>query len=116
MTLVRILDRIEQSGWIERRRDPSDRRVWRLHLLPTAEPILKRIWAIADTARNEALARLDATQVEQLLQLLDKVHGNLSVLVPNAMGAERRNLGNDATDTTIASPATNAIARSHGKA
>ena len=29
MTLVRILDRMQQDGWLERRPDPGDRRVWR---------------------------------------------------------------------------------------
>lgn len=89
MTLVRIVDRIEENGWIERRRDPADRRVWRLHLTRSAQPMLKRIWAIADEARDDALAGLKATQIEQVLQLLNGVHANLAALVPNASNVER---------------------------
>src|SRR5271155_132604 len=32
MTMVRILDRMELDGWVERRADPDDRRARRLYL------------------------------------------------------------------------------------
>ncbi len=112
MTLVRILDHIERNGWIERRRDPSDRRVWRLHLQPGARPVLQRIWAIADDARDDALAGLSAAKVEQLLQLLDKVHSNLAALVPSASGLEPRQA---APDMPVAKHSVNAITRSRRK-
>ena len=57
MTLVRILDRMERDGWLERKPDPDDRRAARLHLKPAALPLVKQIWAIADSARGrEAFA------------------------------------------------------------
>jgi MarR family transcriptional regulator, transcriptional regulator for hemolysin len=90
MTLVRILDRMEQDGWLERRPDPEDRRVWRLHLKPAALPIMKRIWDIADHARSESLAGLDNADIDRLMDLLEKIHGNLSVLMPGATEPERR--------------------------
>ena len=31
----RVIDRLQKAGFIERRADPNDRRVWRLHVLPT---------------------------------------------------------------------------------
>lgn len=43
ITVARLIDRLEASGLVERRADPSDRRVHRLHLLPAAEPILAEI-------------------------------------------------------------------------
>ena len=90
MTLVRILDRMEQDGWLERRPDPGDRRVWRLHLKPAALPIMKQIWAIADEARGESLDGLDAVDIDRLMDLLERIHGNLSALVPSALEPERR--------------------------
>jgi DNA-binding MarR family transcriptional regulator len=89
MTLVRILDRMEADGWLERRRDPGDRRVWRLHMKSDAQPVLKKIWAIADHARNESLAGLEASDINQLMDLLERIHGNLAALIPGAVEPER---------------------------
>jgi DNA-binding MarR family transcriptional regulator len=89
MTLVRILDRMEKDGWIERYDDPQDRRAWRLRLKPAATPVLKQIWTIADRARAESLAGLDATERELLLSLLQRIRRNLEALVPGAIGPDQ---------------------------
>jgi MarR family transcriptional regulator for hemolysin len=41
ITVARLIDRLERHGFVERRDDPSDRRVWRLHLLAPARPVLR---------------------------------------------------------------------------
>ena len=33
ITVARLIDRLEARGMVERRPDPRDRRIWRLHLL-----------------------------------------------------------------------------------
>ena len=43
ITIGRLVDRLEARGLIERRPDPTDRRIKRLHLLPAAAPILAAI-------------------------------------------------------------------------
>lgn len=43
ITIGRLVDRLEASGLLERRMDPSDRRIRRLHLLPPAQPIVAAI-------------------------------------------------------------------------
>lgn len=80
MTLVRTLDRMQQDAWIERRQDPVDRRAHRLFLRDTARPVVQRIWSIADETRAEALAALNQAEREQLVDLLERVHGTLSAL------------------------------------
>jgi MarR family transcriptional regulator, transcriptional regulator for hemolysin len=82
MTLVRQIDRMENAGWIERRPDPADRRARRLYLTDKARPILGRIWDVANETRDEALARLSATESKQLIELLRRVHATLSDRVP----------------------------------
>lgn len=54
ITVARLIDRLETKGLVERRHDPNDRRVWRLHLRPEAEPMLAEI----AVARQEMLALL----------------------------------------------------------
>ena len=82
MTLVRTLDRMERDGWIERRPDPADRRAYRLHLKPASEPVLEEIQRIGDKVRNEALVGISADEREQMMKLLERVHGNLVTLLP----------------------------------
>ncbi|MDE2263713.1 MAG: MarR family transcriptional regulator, partial [Gammaproteobacteria bacterium] len=43
MTLVRILDRMEADGWVQRRFDPADRRAHTLWLTPKSKPVLEHI-------------------------------------------------------------------------
>jgi MarR family transcriptional regulator, transcriptional regulator for hemolysin len=43
ITVGRLVDRLEARGLLERRADPQDRRIRRLHLLPAAEPVLAAI-------------------------------------------------------------------------
>ena len=43
ITVCRLVDRLESRGFLERRADPADRRIKRLHLLPASAPILKEI-------------------------------------------------------------------------
>ena len=84
MTLVRILDRMEADGWIERRADPADRRARRLHMKDAAYPVLDEIWRIADRARAASLAGLSADERDTLVSLLARIHHNLTRLLPNA--------------------------------
>ena len=82
MTLVRTLDRMQQDQWIERRPDPEDRRAHRLYLREASKPIMARMWKLADQARHEALSALSVAEREQLLELLERVHGTLLQLEP----------------------------------
>ena len=43
ITVARLIDRLEARGMVERRADPKDRRIWRLHLRPPAEPVLAEL-------------------------------------------------------------------------
>lgn len=81
MTLVRVLDRMQRDGLIERRPDPADRRAHRLHLKPASSPILAEILRIGEKARSEALAGLSSDEREQMMTMLEHVRANLVALV-----------------------------------
>ena len=49
ITVARLVDRLEARGMVERRPDPRDRRIWRLHLLLPAHLVLREI----DQQRSE---------------------------------------------------------------
>lgn len=82
MTLVRQIDRMEEEGWIERRADPADRRARRLFLTGKARPILTRILELSTEVRTEAFIGLGEAEGHQLIELLRRVHANLSDRAP----------------------------------
>ncbi|HEX4262134.1 MAG TPA: MarR family transcriptional regulator [Acetobacteraceae bacterium] len=43
ITVARLIDRLEARSMVERRPDPRDRRIWRLHLCEPARPVLAEI-------------------------------------------------------------------------
>ncbi len=74
ITLCRMIDRLAEAGLVERRSDPGDRRVWRLHLLPAAHDIVQRlaaVWASVE-AEAESIIGEDTNRLrEDLLRLRD---------------------------------------------
>src|SRR5579862_6715186 len=90
MTLVRILDRMEAEGWLERRSDPRDRRVRCLYLTGKAKPLLDDIRHVMDVTWGEAFAGIPKRHSELLMESLEKIRGNFMALDPvPAAGAKR---------------------------
>ncbi len=77
-TLARHLDRLEDTGWIERRPDPSDRRAWRLHLTGKATPVLEKMGDLVEITTREALAGLSREERERLQAQLLTIRANLT--------------------------------------
>ena len=76
ITVARLIDRLEARGMVERRPDPRDRRIWRLHVSPPARAVLGDIHeqraemtamvtqGVADESQKsmiEALSRMKTT-------------------------------------------------------
>lgn len=86
ITLCRMVDRLEDAGLVERRRDPSDRRAWNLYLTPKSRPLIEQLHAIADDVFTVALADLPEDAVAALSDTLLRVRANLST-APTAQEA-----------------------------
>jgi DNA-binding MarR family transcriptional regulator len=78
ITIGRLVDRLEARGLLERRLDPADRRIRRLHLLPPAEPILQEIQRYKDELFNEVTEDLDPATVELVTDALLKMKARLT--------------------------------------
>lgn len=78
ITIGRLVDRLEARGLLERRLDPADRRIRRLHLLPAAEPILKEIQHYKDALFSEITEDLDPATVELVTEALLKMKARLT--------------------------------------
>ena len=77
ITLTRLLDRLGDSGLIERRPDPHDRRAKRLFLTPAARPLLERLGGLGEELMSTALAGIDRATVKLMLANLSLAKENL---------------------------------------
>jgi MarR family transcriptional regulator, transcriptional regulator for hemolysin len=78
MTMVRILDRMEADGLLERRPDPADRRARCLYLTAKAKPILSEIWRLSDEVRAELFMGVSKADREVFMSVLERIHDNVS--------------------------------------
>jgi len=78
ITVGRLIDRLEARGLVERRGDPSDRRIRRLHLLPAAKPILDEISNYRDVLHDEIVEGLGPEERAALVDGLLHIKNNLA--------------------------------------
>jgi MarR family transcriptional regulator, transcriptional regulator for hemolysin len=73
ITVARLIDRLEARGMVERRPDPKDRRIWRLHLCSPAHPALREIDRQRAQMRALATDGLDEATLETMTEALLKM-------------------------------------------
>src|SRR5689334_49610 len=76
-TAGRMIDRLVDNGWVERRTARDDRRVKRVYLTEDAERVHKRVWRVAEQTVDAALAELSGRERTQLMSLLQTVKTTL---------------------------------------
>lgn len=77
ITLTRLVDRLCDSGLIERRPDPSDRRAKLLYLTPEARPLLAQISKQVEEVAEEVLSGIDPEAIDAVLTQLGIARENL---------------------------------------
>jgi len=78
ITVARLVDRLEARGMVERRPDPRDRRIWRLHLLPPAWGMLDEIYAMRTDLTQILTNGVDARALDTLTEALLRMKANLA--------------------------------------
>ena len=78
ITLCRMIDRLEESGMVERRRDPADRRAWQIFLTAAAQPVIAKLHGFAEDLFEGALDGLDSNDRDALTASLNRIRDNLS--------------------------------------
>jgi DNA-binding MarR family transcriptional regulator len=79
IALVRMLDKLNDEGLVERRAHPTDRRVRTLWLTPAARPFVTQILAINKTIREEAFTGMPTHARDTVIDILDAIKGNLAL-------------------------------------
>ncbi|WP_028228271.1 MarR family winged helix-turn-helix transcriptional regulator [Paraburkholderia ferrariae] len=77
----RLLERLEEKGWVARAANPNDRRELQVSLTPKAEAVLTAARRVGDEVQAEALAGFTPEEAEQFSQMLQRVRANLGPLV-----------------------------------
>lgn len=77
ITLTRLVDKLCNTGLVERRADSSDRRVNRLYLTPAARPLMVKLRSLRDEINQTALAHLTPEEADRLLVQLEQIKENV---------------------------------------
>src|SRR5262249_54567654 len=76
----RVIDRLQKAGFIERRADPADRRVWRLHLLPKAHGVVDDMEQISSELFRGAQRGISAAEMKTMRGVMARKKDNLIAL------------------------------------
>lgn len=77
----RLIDTMQESGWIERRPIPGNRRAWGIHLTEQAKPVIGSTQEIILQTRGEALRHLSTEEQRVLNDILERIKANLKEML-----------------------------------
>jgi len=87
-TLVPMVDRLEELGYLRRVPDLADRRTTWLELTPKADRVFERLWSMGAARLAAAVARLVPKDRAELRRLLNRVAEHLEA--GTAPGVEKK--------------------------
>src|SRR5580700_8964954 len=90
ITLTRLIDRLCDNGWIERRGDETDRRVNRLYLRKAARPLLGKLSGLRSELTATALEGIGPSEAQRLLTQLETIKENVRNAIQNPAGEPPR--------------------------
>jgi MarR family transcriptional regulator for hemolysin len=89
ITLTRLIDRLCDNGWIERRSDDSDRRVNRLYLRKAAKPLLAKLAGLKSELTATALEGINPSDANRLLGQLETIKENVRTAIQEQEDARK---------------------------
>lgn len=76
--VTRLLDRMEEKGWISRQRDPDNRRIVRAKLTDIGAQLVESAFSSLKELEEEQLSHMSDTEKTELLHLLKLAQGDNS--------------------------------------
>lgn len=80
ITLCRVIDRLEEAGFVERRKDETDRRAWLIHLTEKAHPVINELYGLAEIFHEDILAGIPEQERHVAMDVLARVRRNLGTI------------------------------------
>jgi MarR family transcriptional regulator, transcriptional regulator for hemolysin len=90
ITLTRLIDKLCDAGWIERRSDAADRRVNRLYLRKTGRALLGKMSGLKSELTATALEGINPADAHRLLSQLEQIKENVRNAVQNTNANQPR--------------------------
>jgi MarR family transcriptional regulator, transcriptional regulator for hemolysin len=90
ITLTRLIDRLCENGWIERRSDDADRRVNRLYLRKAARPLLGKLSGLRSELTATAMEGINPSDAHRLLTQLELIKENVRNAIQSTGGDTAR--------------------------
>jgi len=86
----RSIDRLVDAGWLERKADPGDRRVYRIYLTRAIEPVLDELARMSDEEDAVAFQGFDEAERALFADMLDRMARNIEDDIEEAGCADLR--------------------------
>jgi DNA-binding MarR family transcriptional regulator len=77
--MVFLVDELESRGFVERRRNPADRRSYALYLTPAGKDMLAKVQEVARAHQAKLGESLSDSEQEQLTELLRRIARDLGI-------------------------------------
>lgn len=77
VALGETIDRLEKSGHVKRRADPTDRRKWRVHLTPLSQELLPHMFATAEDLHADCFRDLTDDELAHLQSAVTRLRARL---------------------------------------
>src|ERR1700759_5118387 len=90
ITLTRLIDKLCDNDWIERRGDASDRRVNRLYLLKGGRALLGKMSGLRSELTTTALDGIHPADAHRLLSQLEQIKENVRNAIQTTAGEPRK--------------------------
>ena len=87
-SLVTLLHRLEQDGWVRRRSAQYDRRYKLVQLGPRAQSVIAQINAAADELRHELLADISPSELHTCVRVLSRIRAKAEQTSPAHNGVK----------------------------
>lgn len=78
ISVSRLIDRMEEGGWVERRPDPNDRRVRQVFPTKKARAVFDEVKTMATAVYDQAFAGMTTAERDALIAGLQTICDNLS--------------------------------------
>lgn len=76
-TTARILDKLENKGFVKRRASPDDRRTFLIYLTEEGRNLRERLAPLSEKTLEKAMGDFSDEEINQLKKMLNRIYNNL---------------------------------------